>query len=75
MKKILLLLFAAMLVPAISAKSGKQQMLWPDGTPMDAFFRDTAKVDVSTLGRQYVVTDYGVSRDSTIVQTAALHYS
>ena len=72
MKKILLLLFAAMLVPAISAKSGKQQMLWPDGTPMDAFFRDTAKVDVSTLGRQYVVTDYGVSRDSTIVQTAAL---
>lgn len=45
---------------------------WPDGTVMDAWFRNTTKVDVQTLGRQYVITDYGVKHDSTIVQTEAL---
>ena len=45
----------------------EQQEVWPDGTPMDAWFKNGAKVDVATLGRQYVITDYGVSKDSTIV--------
>lgn len=45
---------------------------WPDGTVMDAWFQDTTKVDVSTLGRQYVITDYGITTDSTVVQTQAL---
>ena len=47
----------------------EQQDLWPDGTPMDAWFKNATKVDVATLGRQYVITDYGVQKDSTIVQT------
>ena len=46
--------------------------LWPDGTVMDAWFQNTAKVDLATLGRQYVITDYGVKSDSTLVQTQAL---
>lgn len=45
---------------------------WPDGTVMDQWFADTTRVDVASLGRQYVVTDYGVAADSTMVQTAAL---
>ena len=45
---------------------------WPDGTPMDPWFSRTQKVDVAQLGRQYVVTDYGVTADSTKVQTKAL---
>lgn len=45
---------------------------WPDGTPMDAWFSDTTKVDVHSLGKQYVVTDYGVSTNPNVVQTAAL---
>ena len=45
---------------------------WPDGTVIDGWFQDRGKVDVKTLGRQYVITDYGVKRDSTIVQTEAL---
>ena len=61
--------------PAESAKKKKQkpavsqQQLWPDGTPMDAWFQNAAKVDVQTLGRQYVITDYGVVKDSTVMQT------
>lgn len=45
---------------------------WPDGTKIDAWFENTQKVDPSTLGSRYVVTDYGVSEDSTIVQTAQI---
>lgn len=33
---------------------------WPDGTVMSPWFSDTSRVDVSALGRRYVVTDYGV---------------
>lgn len=45
---------------------------WPDGTKIDKWFADTSKVDVKSLGRQYVITDYGVKDDSTIVQTMQL---
>lgn len=46
--------------------------VWPDGTKMDAWFQDTTKVDVKRLGRQYVITDYGVKPDSTLLQTEAI---
>lgn len=45
---------------------------WPDGTKMDKWFENTSKVDPSTLGKQYVITDYGVKQDSTVVQTEAI---
>ena len=45
---------------------------WPDGTPMDAWFSDTTKVNVRSLGKQYVITDYGVSGNPTLVQTKAI---
>ncbi|MBR2097716.1 MAG: exopolygalacturonase [Prevotella sp.] len=73
MRKIILLLLSAVVV-AGSAKTKKRPAVetWPDGTVMDAWFKDTAKVDVASLGRQYVITDYGVKRDSAIVQTSAI---
>ena len=46
--------------------------MWPDGSVMDAWFRDTTKVDVAALGRRYVITDYGVRNDSSLVQTEAI---
>lgn len=46
--------------------------LWPDGTPISAWFADTARVDVASLARQYVITDYGVKLDSALLQTAAI---
>ncbi len=45
---------------------------WPDGTKMDAWFSNTKKVDVTSLGTQYVITDYGVKNDSDLVQTEAI---
>lgn len=45
---------------------------WPDGTRMEAWFADTTKVDIGKLGRTYLLTDYGILADSTIVQTEVL---
>jgi polygalacturonase len=73
MRKIFLLLFSMILISG-SAKVKKKVVVetWPDNTLMDAWFKDTTKVDVATLGRQYVITDYGVKNDSNIVQTSAI---
>ena len=74
MKKILLiaLLFVAGWsgCQTVNAKAKKQ--LWPDGTPIDSWFNDTTKVDIAQLGKKYVITDYGVVRDSNLVQTATI---
>ena len=63
----LFILFFALLQPLSVAAD-----VWPDGTPIGEWFTDTARLDPARLGRQYVVTDYGVSRDSTLLQTEAL---
>lgn len=41
---------------------------------MDDWFLQSGKVDVAQLGRQYVITDYGVSTDSTLVQTTLIQH-
>lgn len=59
---------AAVFFFSINAMADK----WPDGTKMDSWFSNTTKVDPASLGRRYVITDYGVKNDSTIVQTDAI---
>lgn len=70
MKSILssLILISIVLV----SNPAKAQDLFPDGTPIPEWFRDTTPTDISTLGKQYTITDYGVSSDSTLVQTKAI---
>ena len=70
----LILLLLSLTVMSAAAQAGKAPVgdTWPDNSVMDAWFEDTTKVDVTTLGRQYVITDYGVACDSTVVQTAAI---
>ena len=62
----------SLLVMTASAKKKQAVETWPDGTAMEAWFHDTQKVDPSTLGRQYVLTDYGVVAGSTEVQTSKI---
>ena len=69
------ILFLMLLLTVAGYAKGKKKVVverWPDGTVMDAWFKDTTKVDMNALGRQYVITDYGVKNDSTIVQTTAI---
>lgn len=73
MRKTILFLMLLLTVAGY-AKSKKKVVVerWPDGTVMDVWFKDTTKVDMNALGRQYVITDYGVKNDSTLVQTTAI---
>jgi len=50
-------------------KVTSQQLQWPDGSVMTEWFTDTTKVNIKTLGKQYVITKYGVKNDPTILQT------
>jgi polygalacturonase len=68
-----ILVVAILLVGHIgSVYSQKRDNLFPDGTKIPAWFYDTTKVDHSQLGKQFVITNYGVKQDSTIVQTSAI---
>ena len=70
MKRILSIIFLALAVMTAGAKKIKEQpQLWPDGTVIDSWFQNTQKVDVSMLGKQYVLTDYGVMAGWPRVQT------
>jgi polygalacturonase len=67
----MVLLAAVLALTAVAKPKAKKAVAetWPDGTVMDAWFSDTTKVDVQTLGKQYVLTDYGVLMGSSEVQT------
>lgn len=45
---------------------------FPDGSKVPDWFNDTRVPKAESLGKRYVVTDFGVSRDSTLLQTEAL---
>ena len=70
MRKTIILLLAVLTLTASAKPKGKKAVeTWPDGTVMDAWFMEKCRVDVKALGRQYVLTDYGVLAGSTDVQT------
>ena len=45
---------------------------FPDGSPIGNWFTTVQKVSLAQLGKTYVVTDFGVKPDSTLVQTVAI---
>ena len=70
MRKTIILLLAVLTLTASAKPKGRKAVeTWPDGTVMDAWFIEKGRVDVNALGRQYVLTDYGVLAGSTDVQT------
>lgn len=44
----------------------KYQDVFPDGTPIDDWFFDVELPDLSRLGKQYVISEYGVLDDGNI---------
>lgn len=55
---------------SLAQKSVKN--IFPDGTKIPAWFNNTSKIKIKDLGKQYVITDYGLQSDSTLVQTKAI---
>lgn len=45
------------------------QDLFPDGSPIPAWFKDYALTDISKLGQRYLLTKHGVKADSNLIQT------
>lgn len=60
--------YVFVLLLACSSSVPAADNLWPDGTKISKWF-ERESVDISKLGKQYVITDYGVSNDSTLLQT------
>jgi len=59
-----------MLCTAATAKKKQpKQELWPNGEVMSEWFSDTTKVKLADLGKQYVLTSYGVRQGTTDIQT------
>ncbi|MDI9872967.1 rhamnogalacturonidase [Flectobacillus rivi] len=72
MKKILLALACSLVgLSLINAQKNTKQ-LFPDGTPISSWFTVNKKIALPQLGKAYVITDYGVKNDSTLVQTEAI---
>ena len=65
MKQTFLIWMACTLLsmPSFAKKTIDQ---WPDGTEIGDWFRQTPPVDITTLGKAYRVTDYGVVNDGKL---------
>ena len=69
MKKLMLLLLAAMLTCPVgfAAKKAKKNVeLFPDGTEIPEWFRQNESVNIENLGKQYVLTDYEIFADGRL---------
>ena len=72
MKKFLAL---ALCVLGISQATFSQKYTndkFPDGSEITPWFKDYTKLQLKDLGKQYTITDFGVSTDSTKIQTVAI---
>ncbi len=61
---------AAVVAVLFQANAGMQaQDLFPDGSAIPDWFRQTRQTDIRSLGENFRITDYGVVNDSTLIQT------
>ena len=70
MKKSTLLTSLFLFILCLSSAAKKETgRLWPDGTQIVSWFFDTTPVDISKLGKQYILTDYRIFADGRIHTT------
>ena len=62
-------LFLLGLVAMATVKSVAADDKFPDGTVVPEWFRNISVPTLAEQGKAYVITDYGVVNDSTIIQT------
>lgn len=63
--------FALLILTFISAFNSKlsAEELFPDGSPIPQWFRNNNIIDVKACKKHFVITDFGVTNDSTVIQT------
>jgi polygalacturonase len=65
----------ALCVLGISQASFSQKYAndkFPDGSEITPWFKDYTKLQLKDLGKKYTITDFGVGKDSTKIQTVAI---
>ncbi|MBC7846458.1 MAG: exopolygalacturonase [Flavobacterium sp.] len=72
MKTIFKLLICLVGFSQIAFSQDYSKDTFPDGTAIPNWFKDYTKLELKNLGKQYTITNYGVSKDSTKVQTVAI---
>ncbi|WP_200975641.1 glycoside hydrolase family 28 protein [Echinicola sp. 20G] len=61
-----------LLLTLFNTNSFAQKDTFPDGSPVPDWFSDTQATDIDQLGKHYRITDFGVVKDSTLLQTAQI---
>jgi len=72
MKTILKIIFCVIAFAQTAISQNYTNDTFPDGTPISNWFKDYSKIQLKDLGKKYTITDFGVSKDSTKIQTAAI---
>ncbi len=62
-------LFVLLACTTAYGKKKQKADLFPDGTPIPAWFSNATKVNIDSLGKRYVITDHGVTTDAALIQT------
>src|SRR5690606_34964683 len=64
--------FLHLLTSIAILSSAHAQGKFPDGTAISKWFETVKSTEIGTLGKKFLITDFGVTTDSTLVQTAKI---
>jgi polygalacturonase len=72
MKNIFRLLICLLGFSQITYSQESNKDLFPDGSVIPNWFTISKKIELKDLGKKYTITDFGVKKDSSKVQTVAI---
>ena len=72
MAKICFFIFFFICISFVTFSQNARSADFPDGTKIPRWFSDSSKISLKNLGKQFVITEHGVSADSNVVQTVAI---
>jgi polygalacturonase len=72
MKRIVTLILCVLGISQATFSQKYANDKFPDGSEITNWFKDNKKLQLKDLGKQYTITDFGVGKDSTKIQTEAI---
>lgn len=72
MNKILKYVAGVLILATVACKQETKTELFPNGDQISDWFFDYSKVKLSDLGQQYIITHFGATQDSTLLQTKVI---
>ncbi|HEX8013771.1 MAG TPA: glycosyl hydrolase family 28 protein, partial [Flavobacterium sp.] len=72
MKRLLTLAICILGISQSAFSQNYKNDTFPDGSAITPWFKDYTKLQLKDLGKQYTITDFGVTKDSTKIQTVAI---